>query len=189
MGPSIQIAINDSAVTVNCKHCYHRRDRMEDGGRRGPAAAGDRNSPRSAAGPTRRTAVVHGNPDRGDEKDGRMAIHRRAARADARRQARNGVESDARRTIIASSATGIVAATGHLVPVMTATNAWAGAIHANASTTGSSRFGRTFQQASNREVSGNTSPRWHTLRRAAHRPCDRPTRVSSPSPPRALLFQ
>ncbi|WP_157768494.1 hypothetical protein [Burkholderia ambifaria] len=38
MGPSIQIAINDSAVTVNCKHRYHRRDRKEDGGRRGPAA-------------------------------------------------------------------------------------------------------------------------------------------------------
>ncbi|MFP3506022.1 hypothetical protein [Burkholderia sp. SIMBA_062] len=43
MGPSIQMAINDSAVTVNCKHCYHHRDRKEDGGRRGPAAAGDRN--------------------------------------------------------------------------------------------------------------------------------------------------
>ncbi|WP_196799011.1 hypothetical protein [Burkholderia cepacia] len=75
MVSSIQIDINDSAMTGNCNHCYHRQQRKEDGGRRQRTATNRMTPFGMRRSPDTSNCCLKGKPDRNGGKDGRSAIH------------------------------------------------------------------------------------------------------------------
>ncbi|SOT43706.1 hypothetical protein F01_460074 [Burkholderia cenocepacia] len=73
-------------MKVNCKHCYHLLDRTDPGVGVSPWQRTTGIRPPSAAGPTHRTAVAQGKPERDDPEAGQMASRVASTTMKVRRQ-------------------------------------------------------------------------------------------------------